>query len=427
MTSEIMPKEICKAVEQCRICGSPELAQVIDLGEQYIATHSVAGDAPDFLQARYPLELVRCAGDGGCGLVQLRHSVDPSALYFDYGYRSGITQSMRDNLADITSKIEGLITLQAGDAVLDIGCNDGTLLCSYQTSGIDKVGIDPSTNVLEVARGKGLDVINDYFSAATYKQARPDKQVRAITSIAMFYDLERPAAFVRDISSILADDGVWVIELSYLPFMLQKNSFDTICHEHLEYYSLATLEWLLNKEDLAVQQIEFNEINGGSVRLFIRRKSAFDKPHEAVTRARAEETKLALRDEETYKWFRQNVARVRSEIQRVITEARANNKSVYIYGASTKGNTILQFCEINSTMVPKAADRNPDKWGRRTLGTNIEIVSEAQARADRPDYFLVMPWHFFNEFKERERDFLEGGGKFILPLPEVRIVGAEVL
>jgi len=161
--------------------------------------------------------------------------------------------------------------------------------------------------------------------------------------------------------------------------------------------------------------------------LFIRRKSAFDKPHDSVTRARTEETKLALREEETYKSFRQNVARVRSEIRRVITEARASNKSVYIYGASTKGNTILQFCEIDNTMVPKAADRNPDKWGRRTLGTNVEIISEAQARAERPDYFLVMPWHFFDEFKEREREFLEGGGKFILPLPEVRIVGAEVL
>jgi len=422
-----MSKEICKAVDKCRICGSPELVQVIDLGEQYIATHSVAGEAPDFLQARYPLELVRCAGDGGCGLVQLRHSVDPSALYFDYGYRSGITQSMRDNLANITSKIERLVTLQPGDAVLDIGCNDGTLLCSYQTADIDKVGIDPSSNVLEVARGKGLDVINDYFSAATYKNAKPDKPARAITSIAMFYDLERPAEFVRDVSSILADDGVWVIELSYLAFMLKKNSFDTICHEHLEYYSLATLEWLLNKEELAVQQIEFNEVNGGSVRLFIRRKSAFEKPHDSVNRARAEEAGLALRDEETYKSFRQNVARVRTELQHVLNQAGLENKTVYMYGASTKGNTILQFCEIDNTMVPKAADRNPDKWGRRTLGTNIEIISEAQARAERPDYFLVMPWHFFDEFKARERDFLEGGGKFILPLPEVRIVGAEVL
>jgi len=420
-----MPRDICRFVENCRICGSPELVQVIDLGEQYIATHFVTDDAPAFLQRRYPLELVRCAGQAGCGLVQLRHSVDPSVLYFDYGYRSGINQSMRDNLADITAKIEGLGILKPGDTVLDIGCNDGTLLCSYQTTGIHRIGIDPSTNVLAHAREKGLDVVNDYFSAATYNQARPDTKVRAITSIAMFYDLEHPADFVRDISSIMSDDGVWVLELSYLPFMLQKNSFDTICHEHLEYYSLATLEWLLDKERLAVETIEFNEINGGSVRLFIRRRSVIDTPSESVETARRCEQELGLGNEETFKSFRERVDEIRTELRGVLEAARKRGESIYLYGASTKGNTILQFCGINSDMVPRAADRNPDKWGRHTLGTNIEIISEAQARAERPDYFLVMPWHFLSEFIERERDFLEGGGKFILPLPEVRIVGKE--
>jgi NDP-4-keto-2,6-dideoxyhexose 3-C-methyltransferase len=427
MTDALRSQEICTAVQNCRICGSSELVKVIDLGEQYIATHSVAGDAPDFLQTRYPLELVRCAGKGGCGLVQLRHSVDPSALYFDYGYRSGINQSMRDNLADITAKIERLVPLRPGDGVLDIGCNDGTLLSSYQTSGIDRLGIDPSSNVLALARAKGLDAVNDYFSADVYKRARPGQKARAITSIAMFYDLEQPANFVRDISSIMSEDGVWVIELSYLPFMLQKNSFDTICHEHLEYYSLGTVEWLLKKENLAVQHVEFNDVNGGSMRLFIRRASAFDQPNASVTDARRHEEDLALDKEQTYESFRENVARVRSELRTVLEEAQRRGQSVYLYGASTKGNTILQFCGIDGAMIPKAADRNPDKWGRHTLGTNIEIISEDKARAERPDYFLVMPWHFFDEFKERERSFLEAGGKFILPLPEVRIVGQEVL
>ena len=422
-----MPKDICQAVEICRICGAAELIPVIDLGEQYIATHFVTGDVPPSLQTRYPLELVRCASPDGCGLVQLRHSIDPSVLYFDYGYRSGINQSMRDNLADITSKIERIIALRPGDTVLDIGCNDGTLLCSYQTTGLDKIGIDPSSNVLSLARDKGLNVVNDYFSAATYERVRPDKKARVITSIAMFYDLERPASFVRDVSSIMSDDGVWVIELSYLPFMLQKNSFDTICHEHLEYYSLGTIEWLLDKEELAVQNVEFNDINGGSVRLFIRRRSAFDQPNESVESARGREQNLGLRDEEIFKSFRENSARVRADLRRVLDLAKQGEQSVYLYGASTKGNTILQFCGIDGDMVPKAADRNPDKWGRHTLGTNIEIISEDQARAERPDYFLVMPWHFFDEFKERERDFLEGGGKFILPLPEVRVVGKEDL
>ncbi len=422
-----MPKDICKAIENCRICRAPELVQVIDLGEQYIATHFVTSDSPAFLQSRYPLELVRCTRQGGCGLVQLKHSIDPSALYFDYGYRSGINQSMRDNLAEITARVESIVALKTGDTVLDIGCNDGTLLCSYQTSGIDKIGIDPSTNVIAHARAKGLEVVNDYFSAASFRQARPDKKARAITSIAMFYDLEHPSDFVREVASILADDGVWVIELSYLPFMLEKNSFDTICHEHLEYYSLETLEWLLEKEAMAVQHVEFNDINGGSVRLFIRHKSAIDRPSDSLKSAREGERKLALRDEATFKSFRESVDRIRTELRRVLDEAKQRGKSVYLYGASTKGNTILQFCGIDNEMVPKAADRNPEKWGRHTLGTEVEIISEEQARKERPDYFLVMPWHFFNEFKDREKDFLEGGGKFILPLPEVRVVGKEDL
>lgn len=422
-----MSNDVYKTIGSCRICGAPELTTVIDLGEQYIATHFVAGAVPDFLESRYPLELVRCTGPKGCGLVQLRHSVSPSVLYFDYGYRSGINQSMRDNLADITAKVEDTVKLRPGDTVLDIGCNDGTLLCSYQTAGLDKIGVDPSANVLALAREKGLDVVNNYFSAAVYDEARPGKQAKVVTSIAMFYDLERPGDFVRDVASVMADDGVWVIELSYLPFMLQTNSFDTICHEHLEYYSLSTIEWLLDKEGLGVQRTEFNSINGGSVRLFIRRKPAIIEQDAAVESARKSEKELGLRDEETYLSFRENVARVREDLRRLLHETKERKETVYIYGASTKGNTILQFCGIDKELVPKAADRNPDKWGRHTLGTNIEIISEEQARAERPNYFLALPWHFFDEFKEREEPFLRRGGKFILPLPEVRVIGKEDL
>jgi hypothetical protein len=220
---------------------------------------------------------------------------------------------------------------------------------------------------------------------------------------------------------------VWVIELSYLPFMLQKNSYDTICHEHLEYYSLSTLEWLLGQEGLGAQRIELNGINGGSVRLFIRHKSAIDVQDPEVENVRKREKELGLRDEETYLSFRENASRVRADLRRILHETKERRQSVYLYGASTKGNTILQFCGIDKELVPKAADRNPDKWGRHTLGTNIEIISEEQARAERPDYFLVLPWHFFDEFKERERSFLEAGGKFILPLPEVRVIGKEDL
>jgi hypothetical protein len=258
-----------------------------------------------------------------------------------------------------------------------------------------------------------------------FNEVRPEKKARVVTSIAMFYDLERPGDFVSDVASILAADGLWVIELSYLPFMLARNSYDTICHEHLEYYTLGSIEWLLRDRGLKIQHLEFNDINGGSFRLFIRHA---DFPHNesaAVTEARKRESELELAVERPYSEFRKNVGRVRDDLHRLISEIVNRGESVYIYGASTKGNTILQYCGLDESKIRKAADRNPDKWGRYTLGTEIEIVSETQARAERPDYFLVLPWHFFEEFRQREHEFIERGGKFILPLPEVRVIGKD--
>lgn len=424
-----MSKSILRTIEACRICASPELTSVINLGEQYIATRFVTTEVPDFLNCRYPLELVRCSSRSGCGLVQLRHTVHPSALYFDYGYRSDINQSMRSNLADLAAEIEHYVRLEKGDTVLDIGCNDGTLLCSYRTSGLDRIGIDPSANVVELAREKGLEVINDYFSAQAYFRARPHKKAKVVTSIAMFYDLESPSDFVREVASVMTDDGSWIIELSYLPLMLQNNSYDSICHEHLEYYSLKPLEWMMGKAGLGIDKIEFNEINGGSFRLFVRKLTSGERRDgpTALEKVRQSESELGLGSDLPFMSFRQNVSRVREDLLRLLREVTARGQVVYVYGASTKGNTILQFCGIDKHLVPKAADRNPFKWGRHSLGRDIEIISEEQARAERPDYFLILPWHYLEEFKKREGAFFGRLGKFIVPLPEVRVIGREDL
>lgn len=425
-----MNKNICLARQTCRVCGSPELCSVIDLGSQCIASIFVEGEALPFLLQPYPLEVVRCTANGGCGLVQLRHTISPDVLYAYYGYRSGTNEIMRANLRDITAKIEQMIELKSGDIVLDIGCNDGTLLDSYQTAGIDRLGFDPAANVAESARQKGLDVVDDFFSFQSFATVRPGRKAKVVTSIAMFYDLENPPGFVSDVASLLADDGVWVIELSYLPFMLQKDLFDTICHEHLEYYALRQIKWMLRREQLQVHRIEFNDINGGSFRLFIRKQAFGPVPADAralLDKVRKYEEILGLDTDRPYVRFREAALKVRDDLMKLLTELKAAGKSVYIYGASTKGNTILQFCGIDDTMVVKAADRNPEKWGRRTLGTDIPIASEEEVRAEKPDYFLVLPWHFFEAFKIREAAFLKRGGKFILPLPEVRVVGVDDL
>ena len=419
-----------KEIDRCRICGGKTLRPVIDLGSQYIASIFAGDGVMDELQQRYPLDVVRCADPGGCGLVQLRHSVSPRVLYSHYGYLSGINEAMRANLRDIVSKVEQRSTLKPGDIVVDIGCNDGTLLMFYETGGIDRLGFDPAENVVFSAREKGLDVVCDFFSPHAFRGSRPGKKAKVVTSIAMFYDLEDPRAFVRDVASILADDGIWVIELSYLPFMLAKNSYDTICHEHLEYYSLHQITWMLQREGLAVHGIEFNDINGGSFRLFMRKEEAGTVPPEVQEMIRGVEEReeaLGLATDTPYDRFREKVMTVSINLRELVREISSNGRKVYIYGASTKGNTILQYCGIDRNLLPKAADRNPDKWGRRTLGTDIPIISEELARKDSPDFFLVLPWHFIDVFVRREHAFLENGGKFILPLPEVQVIGIDDL
>jgi len=425
-----MENQICTAITKCRICGSKDLRSVLNLGEQYIASIFVDKDIPESLLKPYPLEIVRCQNKDGCGLVQLKHSISPDVLYANYGYRSGTNEIMRANLQDIVQNIEKMIELKDGDIVLDIGCNDGTLLEAYKSKRLHRLGIDPANNVTKSAVDKGFEIIDDYFSSEVFRKVLPNQKAKVITSIAMFYDLENPQKFVEDIKDTLSEDGLWVIELSYLPFMLQNNSFDTVCHEHLEYYSLRQMEWMFEKVGFKVQKVELNDINGGSFRLYVRNvgfneASKVDK--ETIERIHDHEEKMRLDSDVTYQKFNNSVSSIKDELQNLIYKLIKKDKKIFIYGASTKGNTILQYCNFDNTLIPKAADRNPDKWGKFTLGTNIPIISEEQARNEKPDYFLILPWHFLKSFLKRELDYLKQDGKFIVPLPKVRIIGKNNL
>jgi len=362
----VMDDSVMMGIKQCRICGGEELQTVIDLGPQYIASVFAGDDVTDHLKTRYPLEVVRCASKGGCGLVQLRHSVSRTLLYAHYGYLSGINEAMRANLRDIAEKVERMARLGPGDLVADIGCNDGTLLSAYQSDGLDRLGFEPADNVRRLAREKGLDVVPTFFSGDAFRRARPDRKAKVVTSIAMFYDLEDPGAFVGDIAAILADDGVWVIELSYLPFMLANTSYDTICHEHLEYYSLRQITWMLGRHGLKVHGIEFNNVNGGSFRLFISQKRAGPVPadiQQAIRAVEEQEERLGLASDAPYLQFRAQAEKVSRALRALLDEITAIGKKVYVYGASTKGNTILQYCGVDKTIIPKAADRNPRTSG----------------------------------------------------------------
>jgi 2-polyprenyl-3-methyl-5-hydroxy-6-metoxy-1,4-benzoquinol methylase len=414
--------------QTCRLCGSRALTPVVSLGDQFIGGAFAKPDSTPPVQRRIPLDLVRCdpaLDENACGLVQMRHSVPPKVLYASYWYRSGVNQTMRDNLADIAHMAEELARPKAGDLVLDIGCNDGTLLKSYRAKGLKKLGIDPS-NVVAHARAAGLEVVNDFFSAAALRSAYPKQKPKIITSIAMFYDLENPHAFVGDIKESLHEDGIWVLELSYLPAMLEMNSFDTICHEHLEYYSLAPIERLFAEHGLEVVDVSLNDINGGSFRIAVAHSKRFKASAEAAERVqqlRLREFEMALDTDLPYAVFRRNILKIRKDLRAFLKKARAQKKLVHGYGASTKGNTTLQFCGITPDLLPVVADRNPDKWGSKTIGTQIPIISEEESRKQKPDFYLTLPWHFIEEFKKREHEFLARGGKFVLPMPQVRLVG----
>ncbi len=329
---------------------------------------------------------------------------------------------MQNHLKSIASEAAVMVG-KANAGVLDIGCNDGTLLKSYPKT-FSKFGIDPSDIAQEV--GDGIQVIQDLFPSKELTKKTGGKRFDIITAIAMFYDLEDPVAFVEKIRESLAPEGLWIVEMSYMPEMLRMNSYDTICHEHIEYYSLAVLENILQRADMKVFRVGLNDINGGSIRCYATHVDNFKfktLAHEQTLEAlRQEEFDMELDSDRPYKDFQERINAHQEELNSLLKQLKAEGKKIHVYGASTKGNTILQWCGIDKSIVDYAADRNPHKHGARTLGTDIPIISEEQSRAMKPDYYLVLPWHFKKEFLEREKRTLDSGVGMIFPLPSIEIV-----
>jgi hypothetical protein len=412
--------------QTCRVCGSASLTPVIDLAEQYLQGSFVKEGKEMPPTRKIPCELVRCnpaEDENACGLLQMRHSVPPEILYSAYWYRSGTNNTMRTHLKGIAVDLTRL-SGKHDAMVLDIGCNDGTLLGNYPETYI-KYGIDPS-DVARDAAGTNLQVVQDVFPSQKLTGLLGGRKLDIVTSIAMFYDLEEPITFCRDIKSILANDGIWAFEMSYMPRMLELNSYDTICHEHLEYYSFAVVEKVLKRADLEVFDLSFNDINGGSIRCFATHadntRHCDPERQRFMNEVRKKEFDLELDTDAPYLAFQQRIDKEKEELRVLLADLKQQGKRIHIYGASTKGNTILQFCGIDHTIIECASERNPDKFGATTLGTNIPIVSEAESRAMMPDYYLVLPWHFKSEFIEREREMLGKGVGFIFPLPAIEIV-----
>jgi SAM-dependent methyltransferase len=408
----------------CRVCGSPSLKKVIDLGAQYLQGSFIKPGKEMPSTRKIDCTLVRCnpeLDENACGLLQMEHSVPSEILYAAYWYRSGTNNTMRNHLKNIVDSVVDTVSNTKYPSVLDIGCNDGTLL-GYYPKNIIKYGCDPSDVAQEV---KDATVVQDIFPSEELFKLLEGKKLDVITSIAMFYDLENPVDFVRGIKRFLSAKGVWVFEMSYMPKMLELDSYDTICHEHLEFYSLAVLEKILAMGGMKVFKISFNDINGGSIRCYATHKE--NNKHDnkenyrLINEIRQKEFDLKLDTDEPYLAFQSRIEKLKKELHDLLVKLKKENKKVHIYGASTKGNTILQWCNIDNTLVEYAAERNPDKYGAKTLGTNISIISEEESRAMNPDYYLVLPWHFREEFLEREKAALEKGTGFIFPVPKIEI------
>ena len=406
----------------CRACGSSALTKVIDLGNQYLQGSFVKPGKEMPPTRRIPLILLRCdptRDENACGLLQLQHSVPPAILYSVYWYRSGTNQTMREHLRGIVTEVMPYVRNPSA-RVLDIGCNDGTLLDAYPSQFI-RFGIDPS-DVAQESTDR-FTMVQDLFPSLQLRTLMGEAKFDIITSIAMFYDLEDPVAFVREISDCLAPGGIWVFEISYMPRMLEFNSYDTICHEHLEYYSFDVLERILQRGGMRVLRATCNEINGGSIRCVATHTGNLALAADpALQELRLREFDLELDTDKPYEAFQERIVHHRDHLRSLLKRLRQEGKRIHAYGASTKGNTILQWCGIDHTLIEFAADRNPEKHGARTLGTDIPIISEGESRAMSPDYYLVLPWHFKKEFLEREREMLQRGTGMIFPLPEIEIV-----
>jgi len=406
-------------VNQCRICGNQNLVKVLNLGEQTLT--GVFPKTKDQVITRGPLHLVKCTGlDDCCGLLQLGHSYDLGEMYGDnYGYRSGLNQSMVKHLHAKVNRILQLVDMSDKPIVLDIGSNDGTTLSAYPAQECTRVGIDPTSAKFKQYYPPDVVVVSDFFSGKLFMDKFPGRKARVVTSFSMFYDLERPMDFVREVASILDERGIWVFEQSYMPLMLDRNSYDTACHEHLEYYGLRQIHWMTSRCGLKIIDIEFNDVNGGSFSITAARADSTYAETPDVKSILSRETAAGLDTLLPFQAFEARTKASRLELTAFVAKAKAEGKRVAFLGASTKGNVLLQYCGFTDIDVLAVGEVNPDKFGTYTPGTLLPIVDERVLLADEPDYLVVLPWHFRDFFIDK---YHLSKGKLVFPLPNLQVI-----
>lgn len=412
-----------RKIDKCLICGNSNLKTILDLGEQYLTGLFPKVVEPQNI-TKGPLRLIKCHGQDTCGLVQLEHVYDLSEMYGEnYGYRSGLNASMVKHLADKVAKICSNTVLQDGDLIVDIGSNDGTTLGLYPED-LCLLGVDPTGGKFRSFYKPHVSLIADFFSAKAVQKAYPNKKAKVVTSFSMFYDLEDPVGFAKEIVSILDDElGIWVFEQSYMPLMLERNAYDTVCHEHLEFYGLKQIKWIADRAGLEILDVELNSVNGGSLSVTAGVKGKTNlSVSKSVQKMLEAEEQAGLSTLTPYLEFSARVDRSRAEFQNFVRQVEKEGKKLLGIGASTKGNVLLQYCGITTAQISKIGDVNVDKHGAFTPGSWIPIQAEDEILASDPDYLLVFPWHFRDFFINHPKF---KGRKLVFPLPRLEIVECD--
>jgi hypothetical protein len=412
----IASSEVSK-IESCRICQSADLNFILDLGIQPLS--GVFPERGESDPPSGPLIILKC---GKCDLVQLAHDYPKEWLYGEnYGYRSGLNNSMAKHLICKAKNLETYTNLTSQDFVLDIGSNDGTLLNAY-SKGIQRVGIDPTLGKFSEFYDSSIHKVEKFFSSSAYLE--DFKKAKLITSISMFYDLQNPRKFVADVRDCLRKDGFWHFEQSYLYSMLSSNSYDTICHEHLEYYSMKAIKYLLELEGMKIIDVELNRINGGSFALTATHIDNPVSPSPLVQWLLDKEELNAELEIHPLLHFSKTVPRHRESLQNLLGRLHNDGKVIWGLGASTKGNVLLNYCGFNEKDIARICDVNDYKFTRMTPGSNIPICPESELLETMPDFAIVLPWHFRDNIISRQTEYMSRGGKLIFPLPDIEVLSS---
>lgn len=397
-----------KAIKQCRSCKGANLRPILDLGKQYVSDFRNDAKKPN----KYPIEAVICED---CLLVQLKHTTPSGDMYHEnYGFKSGVSNSIKDDLRDIVQYAQGF--KHSPTSWLDIASNDGTLL-SYVPKRTYRVGVDPIGFLCEEAKLHADKIFNEFFQPSGHIEAGYE----VITSISCFYDMDDPNKFVDDVKTVLAPEGIWIIQQNYLLPTMQLNAVDNLCHEHLEYYTLLSLESLLERHELEVIDVTTSIVNGGSIRTAVAHKGAYPT-QDSVEKQRTTEQDAGLHDIQTYEEFGKTATGKVVELKTLVNKLKDEGKTIAIIAASTRGATIWQAASFGPKQIGYAVERNPAKVGKMFSAIGVPIISEAEARKRKPDYMIIGPWFFADEIVEREAEYIKQGGKLILPLPEVKIL-----